>query len=139
MKKYSIYGSAFYLCAAELLVYCIVFFCIEFFYLHKDFLWAIKSVFASIIVRIFYLQFLVQFISCFVVLRFTKNKILIFLAMLFSFLGYPFLMRGELPSLNFLFGFGIFGNSTPSLLVYFVSAIASSMFFSGYVLGRSRQ
>lgn len=113
----------------DLLIFFFVFFIIEVFYLNKDFLIGAKVASVSTFIRIIYLQVLVQFVAVSVCFYFTKNVYVLFAVMVVMFFSYYSFLRGELIPFEQLLGFGSYGKTTPSFLVFLISSFFTVISF----------
>ena len=124
----SMKGSLF-LCFIDLLLFFFVFLIVELFYLNKEFLIGAKAASVSTFIRIIYLQVLVQFVAVSVCFYFTKNIYVLFAVIVVVFFSYYSFLRGELVPLEQLFGFGSYGKTTPSFLVFLISSFFTVIVF----------
>ena len=127
----SMKGSLF-LCLIDLLLFFFVFLIIECFYLNKDFLIGVKFASVSTFVRVLYLQVLVEFVAIAVCFYFTKNIYVLFVVMIAVFFSYYSFLRGELVPWEQLFGFGSYGKTTPSFLVFLISSFFTVILFKQF-------
>ena len=121
-------GSLF-LCLIDVLLFFFVFLVIECLYLNKEFLIGAKSASVSTFIRVIYLQVLVEFVVVAVCFYFTKNIYVLFVVMIAVFFSYYSFLRGELVPLEQLFGFGSYGKTTPSFLVFLISSFFTVILF----------
>jgi hypothetical protein len=124
----SLTGSLF-LCLVDLLLFFFVFLLIEYFYLDAEFLTGARNASISLFVRVIFLQIFFEYVAVAVCFYFTRNIYVLFVVMIGVFFSYYSYLRGELVPLEQLFGFGSYGKTTPSFLVFLVSSIFTAAAF----------
>lgn len=124
--------DALLVCAVELAVFFLSFLLVEFLYLNKGVGGGVKAAMVSTFIRILYLQVFAQFIALSVLFYFTKNIYVLFFVMIVMFFSYYSFLRGEMVPLEKLFGFGLYGNTTPSFLVFCISSFITVFLFKQF-------
>ena len=126
---------SFQILILEMSLFLILFFLIELIYLGRSPGDSIDNASTSLFVRIIYLQVFVQFIFMVATIYFSRNVFLIWLIMLAIFIGYYAVIGRGIPNLTKLIGFGAYGSTTPSFLIYFFSS-AISVFLAKSIFGK---
>ncbi|MFK8016046.1 MAG: hypothetical protein AB8G17_11475 [Gammaproteobacteria bacterium] len=121
--------SALFLSIVDIGAFLLVFVCVEFLYLNKSLPISINHGLAATLFRFITLQIVVQTVVISVLFYFTRNVVIAALVMIALLFLYSSLLRGELIPLELLFGFGVFGKTTPGFFVYLISTpIAVAVF-----------
>lgn len=119
---------SFFLCFLEILIFFFLFVFFEFFILNKDFFVSVRSSFYGCFSRILYLQFFAEILFLLIFVK--KNAILIYLSFIFQFVAWYSILNGGFVGFDKLFGFGFFGSTTPSFLIFMASSFFSVFLFA---------